>query len=174
MSLQKTRAIVPVQPKQKKTSSVSEPPTTPVTPSPHTPSPITRARSTHPPTVEVVPSSADIKKRDGKATAVTKRGEKKDEKKKKGFFSNFRKKLKSSGKSEDVRSVAVKSDRGSGEGGKVEGASGGVSTAVEEVVEMEEEREERERREFYKAIGYSEDEEYHEYPKEVSWLIDSL
>ena len=94
---------------------------------------------------------------------------KKDEKKKKGLFANFRKKLKSGGKSEDVKSVAVKSDRGSGVEAKVEGAGGGVSSAtVEEVVELEEEEEERERQEFYKAIGYSEDEEYQEYPKEVS------
>lgn len=94
---------------------------------------------------------------------------KKDEKKKKGLFANFRKKLKSGGKSEDVKSVAVKSDRGSGVEAKVEGASRGVSSATaEEVVELEEEEEERERQEFYKAIGYSEDEEYQEYPKEVS------
>ena len=99
--------------------------------------------------------------------------EAKEPKKKKGLFANFRKKLKSGAKSEEVKGVYVKGDEGSGEMGKGEGASGGGGSASATVPEQkgvisDEEKEEQERQEFYKAIGYSEEEEYTEYPKEVS------
>ena len=110
------------------------------------------------------------KKKDDK---VAGKKEAKEPKKKKGLFANFRKKLKSGGKSEEVKSAYVKGDEGSGEVGKGEGASGGGSSASAAVPEQkgvvsDEEKEELERQEFYKAIGYSEEEEYTEYPKEVS------
>lgn len=142
-----------------------------------TPSPLaTQAQPTHPPVVEKSSSEAvihPVKKKDEKG--VGKKVEKKEAKKKKGLFANFRKKLKSGGKSEEVMSVDVKGDTGRSEVGKGGGASGGSSTTSAAVPEQkdkmpEEDREEMERQELYKAIGYSEDEEYVEYPKEVSHI----
>lgn len=132
-----------------------------------TPSPVaTQAQHTSPSSFEFPP----VKKKDEK---VVGKKEVKEPKKKKGLFANFRKKLKSGGKSEEVKSVYVKGDEGRGEVGRGEGASGGGSSASAAVPEQkgttsEEEKEELERQEFYKAIGYSEDEEYTEFPKEVS------
>ena len=103
---------------------------------------------------------------------MDKKGEKKEAKKpKKGLFANFRKKLKSGGKkSEPVEaaSVAVRGDVVESEGVKVveveRGGGGGGEGS-------DEEREERERRELYNAIGYSEDEEYVEFPREVIFAL---
>ena len=134
-------------------------PTTPVA------QPLTLAQAT--PTRSTVVSAEMVKKKEGVASA-----KKEGKKEKKGLFANFRKKLKSGGKSEEVKGVSVKSDVVKSEEVKREevkseerekGAPGAVGGSV-----GEEEDEEQERQEFYKAIGYSEDEEYVEFPREVS------
>ena len=114
-------------------------------------------------------ASADVKSKDGTKGVASQEDrheakEKETKKKKKGLFANFRKKFKSGGKSEEVK---VKKE---GEGERVSGSAveRREKKGKEEEKEEEEEREERERQEFYKAIGYSEDEDFVEFPREVS------
>lgn len=117
-------------------------------------------------------ASADVRDKDGAKGVASqdKHGPKKEAKKKKGLFSNLRSKLKSGGKKEQVKVE-----------GKGEVVSSGAAVGrrgkegEEEEGEGDEEREERERQEFYKAIGYSEDEEYVEFPRDVSlWNMHTV
>ena len=109
-------------------------------------------------------------------TSSEKKTEKTETKKtKKGFFSNFRKKIKSGGKKgePEATSVAVRTDVVKSEGiikvREKDSSGDGVSATGEGEVGSEEEREEKKKQELYNAIGYSEDEEYIEFPKEVIW-----
>ena len=119
--------------------------------------------TTHPPAApkphphaEATPAEPTVAVKKQEAAAPAKKKEKK------GLFANFRKKLKSGGKSDEGKGASVR-----GEEVRVEkvGKREGVSKTGSE---GEEEREEREKQELYRAIGYSEDEEYVEFPREAS------
>ena len=117
-------------------------------------------------------TASEVKKTGAAVTPAPGVEEKKKKKEKKGLFANFRKKFKlgggSGGKGEEVKSEGVRG----GEGGKgtVAGSSAVADVPGPAAAEGggEEEKEERERQELYKAIGYSEDEEYVEFPRNVS------
>ena len=120
--------------------------------------------------VQPVPSTAGEVKKTAAASQASGQEEKKKKKEKKGLFANFRKKLKSGGgeKSEEVKSERVRGDKGGK--GTTAGVYGAADVSGAADGGSEAEREERERLELYKAIGYSENEEYVEFPREVSTL----